>query len=130
MRPVGYRDRSRARRIDHRVATHATSRHPACNAAGRVVSTMPWRIVDCWRMTRHSDLDDRQVPAVLQPAREGRPRRGHAQRRIPHHETETRGAGHPRHAQRRQQLDPGHRRRGRRHLRAPAPRRSQPWARR
>lgn len=36
----------------------------------------------------------------------------------------------PENAQRRQQLDPGHRRRGRRHLRAPAPRGSQPWPRR
>ncbi|MDI2030404.1 NAD(P)-binding domain-containing protein [Saccharopolyspora sp. TS4A08] len=28
------------------------------NAAGRVVSTMPWRIVDYWRMTRRADLDE------------------------------------------------------------------------
>jgi 4-hydroxyacetophenone monooxygenase len=28
------------------------------NAAGRVVCTMPWRIVDYWRMTRHADLDE------------------------------------------------------------------------
>ncbi len=31
------------------------------NADGRVVSTMPWRIVDYWRMTRHADLDDYRV---------------------------------------------------------------------
>lgn len=31
------------------------------NAAGRVVSTMPWRIVDYWRMTRAADLDDFHV---------------------------------------------------------------------
>jgi len=28
------------------------------NAAGRVVSAMPWRIVDYWRMTRHAELDE------------------------------------------------------------------------
>lgn len=28
------------------------------NDAGRVVSTLPWRIVDYWNMTRHADLDD------------------------------------------------------------------------
>ncbi|MDD7939232.1 NAD(P)/FAD-dependent oxidoreductase [Actinomycetospora lutea] len=28
------------------------------NAAGRVVSTMPWRIVDYWRMTHEADLAD------------------------------------------------------------------------
>ena len=31
------------------------------NAAGRVVSTMPWRIVDYWRMTRSADLADFHV---------------------------------------------------------------------
>ncbi|MEJ8281958.1 flavin-containing monooxygenase [Pseudonocardia spirodelae] len=34
------------------------------NAAGRVVCTMPWRIVDYWRMTRAADLADfRAEPA-------------------------------------------------------------------
>lgn len=28
------------------------------NAAGRVVCTLPWRIVDCSTMTRHVDWDD------------------------------------------------------------------------
>jgi 4-hydroxyacetophenone monooxygenase len=28
------------------------------NADGRVVSTMPWRIVDYWRMTHEADLGD------------------------------------------------------------------------
>ena len=28
------------------------------NQAGRVVSIMPWRVVDYWRMTREADLDD------------------------------------------------------------------------
>jgi 4-hydroxyacetophenone monooxygenase len=31
------------------------------NAAGRVVSTMPWRIVDYWRMTHEADLADFRV---------------------------------------------------------------------
>ncbi|HEY1970663.1 MAG TPA: NAD(P)/FAD-dependent oxidoreductase [Pseudonocardia sp.] len=31
------------------------------NAAGRVVSTMPWRIVDYWQMTRQADLECYQV---------------------------------------------------------------------
>ncbi|RRQ29267.1 NAD(P)/FAD-dependent oxidoreductase [Rhodococcus sp. Eu-32] len=35
------------------------------NDAGRVVSTLPWRIVDYWEMTRHADLDD----FVVEPAR-------------------------------------------------------------
>ncbi|WP_245773826.1 flavin-containing monooxygenase [Pseudonocardia ammonioxydans] len=35
------------------------------NADGRVVSTMPWRIVDYWRMTHEADLADyRVVPGV------------------------------------------------------------------
>ncbi len=33
------------------------------NPAGRVVSTLPWRIVDYWEMTRHADLDDFVVEA-------------------------------------------------------------------
>ncbi len=28
------------------------------NSRGRVVSTMPWRVVDYWAMTRHANLDD------------------------------------------------------------------------
>ncbi|HYJ68366.1 MAG TPA: hypothetical protein VEX15_12000 [Nocardioidaceae bacterium] len=27
------------------------------NAAGRVVTTSPWRVIDCWHMTREPDLD-------------------------------------------------------------------------
>ncbi len=34
------------------------------NAAGRVVCTMPWRIVDYWRMTRTADLADFRVGAA------------------------------------------------------------------
>ena len=36
------------------------------NDAGRVVSTLPWRIVDYWEMTRRADLDD----FVLEPRRD------------------------------------------------------------
>ncbi|MFW0874156.1 flavin-containing monooxygenase [Rhodococcoides corynebacterioides] len=35
------------------------------NEAGRVVSTLPWRIVDYWQMTRSADLDD----FVVEPRR-------------------------------------------------------------
>ncbi|MFC7958838.1 flavin-containing monooxygenase [Rhodococcoides kroppenstedtii] len=35
------------------------------NDAGRVVSTLPWRIVDYWQMTRSADLDD----FVVEPRR-------------------------------------------------------------
>lgn len=38
------------------------------NAAGRVVSTMPWRIVDYWRMTRAADLDDYRLEPAHGPA--------------------------------------------------------------
>ncbi|MEU6700712.1 NAD(P)-binding domain-containing protein [Pseudonocardia sp. NPDC046786] len=38
------------------------------NAAGRIVSTMPWQVVDYWRMTHEADLADfhveRAAPAV------------------------------------------------------------------
>ena len=35
------------------------------NAAGRVVTNMPWRVVDYWRMTHAADLADFVVePAV------------------------------------------------------------------
>ncbi|WP_226355022.1 NAD(P)/FAD-dependent oxidoreductase [Pseudonocardia sp. ICBG601] len=34
------------------------------NAAGRVVCTMPWRIVDYWRMTRTADLADFRAGAA------------------------------------------------------------------
>lgn len=40
------------------------------NADGRVVSTMPWRIVDYWSMTRHADLADYRTEPAL-PADEG-----------------------------------------------------------
>ncbi|WP_256989408.1 hypothetical protein [Rhodococcus sp. 05-2254-6] len=36
------------------------------NDAGRVVSTLPWRIVDYWEMTRRADLDD----FVMEPRRD------------------------------------------------------------
>jgi 4-hydroxyacetophenone monooxygenase len=35
------------------------------NAAGRVVTNMPWRVVDYWHMTRRPHLDE----YVLEPAR-------------------------------------------------------------
>jgi 4-hydroxyacetophenone monooxygenase len=38
------------------------------NAAGRVVSTMPWRVVDYWTMTRHIQLDDFIVRTNARPA--------------------------------------------------------------
>lgn len=38
------------------------------NEAGRVVSAMPWRIVDYWRMTRTADLDDYLTEPRDQPA--------------------------------------------------------------
>lgn len=39
------------------------------NEAGRVVATMPWRIVDYWRMTRSADLAEyRCEPAAASPA--------------------------------------------------------------
>jgi 4-hydroxyacetophenone monooxygenase len=31
------------------------------NPAGRVVSVMPWRLVDYWQMTRQLDLADYQL---------------------------------------------------------------------
>ncbi|MGV0833988.1 flavin-containing monooxygenase [Mycolicibacterium thermoresistibile] len=36
------------------------------NADGRVVSAMPWRIIDYWQMTRVADLDDYIVEPALQ----------------------------------------------------------------
>jgi 4-hydroxyacetophenone monooxygenase len=36
--------------------THPGMRNWYRNAAGRVVSALPWRIVDYWRMTREPDL--------------------------------------------------------------------------
>lgn len=44
------------------------------NAAGRVVSTMPWRIVDYWRMTRRADLDEYRVEPAPRPAAQDRVR--------------------------------------------------------
>jgi 4-hydroxyacetophenone monooxygenase len=38
--------------------THPGMRNWYRNAAGRVVSTLPWRIVDYWAMTRHVDWAD------------------------------------------------------------------------
>lgn len=35
------------------------------NDAGRVVSTLPWRIVDYWEMTRHADVSDFITQAAL-----------------------------------------------------------------
>lgn len=37
------------------------------NAAGRIVTNSPWRVVDYWKLTREVDLDD----FVLEPAVEG-----------------------------------------------------------
>jgi 4-hydroxyacetophenone monooxygenase len=31
------------------------------NSHGRVVTTMPWRVLDFWNMTRHADLDEYEV---------------------------------------------------------------------
>ena len=39
------------------------------NAAGRVVTNWPWRIVDYWHATRAADLDD----FVVEPRRGGTP---------------------------------------------------------
>ncbi|MDV7991918.1 NAD(P)/FAD-dependent oxidoreductase [Rhodococcus sp. IEGM 1374] len=39
------------------------------NDAGRVVSTLPWRIVDYWEMTRRADLDDFVTEPRLDEAR-------------------------------------------------------------
>jgi 4-hydroxyacetophenone monooxygenase len=38
------------------------------NAAGRVVTTTPWRLVDYWAMTRHPDMADFAVTTRPQPA--------------------------------------------------------------
>lgn len=38
--------------------THPGIRNRYRNAAGRVVSTLPWRIVDYWTMTRRVDRAD------------------------------------------------------------------------
>ncbi|GGF98632.1 putative monooxygenase y4iD [Rhodococcoides trifolii] len=38
------------------------------NDAGRVVSTLPWRIVDYWSMTRQADLDDFTVEPKMSVA--------------------------------------------------------------
>lgn len=43
------------------------------NAAGRVVSVSPFRLVDYWNMTREADLDDYR-PSVAEPAGATRPR--------------------------------------------------------
>jgi 4-hydroxyacetophenone monooxygenase len=43
---------------DRMVWTHPGMTNWYRNAAGRVVTTMPWRIVDYWRMTHHADLAD------------------------------------------------------------------------
>ncbi|SNT00668.1 flavin-containing monooxygenase [Rhodococcoides kyotonense] len=42
----------------HMIWTHEGMSNWYRNDAGRVVSTLPWRIVDYWEMTRHADLDD------------------------------------------------------------------------
>lgn len=60
VRPEVYADY--ARRHDEAHARMIWS-HPGmgnwyCNSAGRVVSALPWRIVDYWAMTRHVDWDD------------------------------------------------------------------------
>jgi len=45
--------------------THPGMQNWYRNAAGRVVCTLPWRIVDYWGMTRHVDWHDFSV----EPAR-------------------------------------------------------------
>jgi 4-hydroxyacetophenone monooxygenase len=47
-------DETHARRI----WTHPGMTNWYRNRAGRVVSIMPWRVVDYWRMTREAHLDD------------------------------------------------------------------------
>jgi 4-hydroxyacetophenone monooxygenase len=37
------------------------------NAQGRVVTVMPWRLVDYWAMTRSPDLSDFRLGPVDQP---------------------------------------------------------------
>ncbi|MFR9804373.1 hypothetical protein ACL02T_19095 [Pseudonocardia sp. RS010] len=41
--------------------THPGMRNWYRNAAGRVVSALPWRIVDYWRMTREPDLREYRI---------------------------------------------------------------------
>ena len=58
----------------HMLWTHPGMTNWYRNADGRVVSTMPWRIVDYWRMTHDADLDDyvvehREERRHLSPAR-------------------------------------------------------------
>jgi 4-hydroxyacetophenone monooxygenase len=49
--------------------THPGMRNWYRNPAGRVICTLPWRIVDYWAMTRHVDWTDYDVePAVPAPA--------------------------------------------------------------
>ena len=38
--------------------THPGMRNWYRNAAGRVVTNTPWRLIDYWAMTREPDLDD------------------------------------------------------------------------
>ena len=47
--------------------THPGMRNWYRNAAGRVVCTLPWRIVDYWGMTRHVDWDDFTTAPALSP---------------------------------------------------------------
>jgi 4-hydroxyacetophenone monooxygenase len=44
-----------------RLWTHPGMTNWYRNSAGRVVATMPWRIVDYWRMTHHADLESYEV---------------------------------------------------------------------
>ncbi|MBK5218401.1 MAG: NAD(P)/FAD-dependent oxidoreductase [Thermoleophilia bacterium] len=39
------------------------------NAAGRIVTNLPWRVVDYWTMTRHVDLDDYEFEPARAPER-------------------------------------------------------------
>ncbi|MEU6561627.1 flavin-containing monooxygenase [Nocardia nova] len=48
--------------------TYPGTRNWYRNTAGRVVTNMPWRVADYWRMTEHADLADFTTEAHLSPA--------------------------------------------------------------
>ncbi|MGU3435860.1 flavin-containing monooxygenase [Actinomycetes bacterium M1A6_2h] len=52
----------------HMIWTHGGMDNWYRNDAGRVVSTLPWRIVDYWSMTRRADLDDFTIEPTMSVA--------------------------------------------------------------
>ncbi|MEV1292855.1 NAD(P)/FAD-dependent oxidoreductase [Pseudonocardia sp. NPDC049635] len=62
-----YRERHDAAH-DRMLWTHPGMTNWYRNGAGRVVSVMPWRIVDYWRMTRTADLADFRTEPARAPA--------------------------------------------------------------